>query len=763
VTALVTLASVGLTVPALARTLAKVTAADQVPTEWRDIGLIAEWLEVALPKRPRERMQWQQRKKELAAELQALDAPIREALIDDYLSRLIDRWGGAPPMAALEAPAAAAEPTSSAPEPTSPAPVPTESPVAARPAPLLFSRRIGVFAVAAATIAAAMDRLRPTRIRRSRSRETNAPVDVLASEPEALAEPEPRYLNLAVTDTAERELPQTETLLPKSAYLVQLDVGPSSEMSIVVGAEPFDVSPLKPDTPEGYWLDAVVTSADVDVEPAVCRFFLPIAGPSWVCDCRSIGHTCTPSERRAHLYVPFRTRDAGAATLRCTIYHGNHVVQSARVELTVADGGRRATAQHAEVDYTLSANFADVAALPRRDVSVLTNETLGGVHSVVIKVDGRPIPVNISEAVAGSTIRDIREQLSLITVGPDGKSPQFGSNNEKPRDELIQDLEQLATLGARLWERVTPDGGDYDYVRDKLRKRSTIQVARVQGAVFPWALVYDIGNEAFQVWERCQLLDEHDLGGMLATYPEECPFAAAHHRNVLCPYGFWGYRHLLEQPPSRPLVTNIPLRKGARAAVVWNLALDPDHVEKMSGCLTRFAVSDCDSRDDLIRAIADPLLPLVYFYCHGKTAVLANTNEALPYLEIGKNDRIAPGDFRAWADDGVWDVTYWNDVPPLVFINGCSTTAITPEGVVNFVDKLVQVGAAGVVGTEIAVAEKTAGEIGIRFYGYFAGAGGGSVGDALYRTRIDMLGKGNVSGLVYTAFCSMGLELKESA
>jgi hypothetical protein len=736
-----TFAAVGLTAPALAPELAAETAELASRANWGDTGLIAEWLEVALPEPPPERVLWEERKKQLAAELEALDEPTRDALVEEYVKRLVEYWGIQAPINEAQPPAAA--------------PPQEERPVASAPP------RGGRLAKAVAGVVEMVRsgvRLPGGYRGPPETDETGA-----TPEPEERAESAPRYLNVAVADLHECEVPKEQTLRPNTPYFAQLDVAPRSETSIVVGAQEFEVSQLEPDTHEGYWLEAVVTSADVGVEQGVHRFFLPHAGPSWVCDCSGTEHTCAPDERRPHIHVPFHTRGTGDATLRCTVYHRNHVVQSARVELVIADGTQQSHAQRAEVDYTLSAQFADVEQLPERDFGVLTNETPGG-HSVVIKVDGRAIPVNISEVVAGSAIENIRTQLSLITVGRDGTSPQFNERNEKRRDELVEDLRQLATLGARLWERVMPGGRDYEYVRERLRRRSTIQVARVQGAVFPWALVYDIANEAFADWKPCRLLDEWDKQRrVLESYPDECPFAVEHRRNVLCPYGFWGYRHLLEQPPSRALITKIPHRKGARAAVARNLALNPEHFEEIRGCLEGFIVSDCDSREDLIAAIADPLLPLVYFYCHGDTALLADTQEPLPYLEIGSHDRIAPGDFRAWADDGAWNVANWTDVPPLVFINGCSTTAITPEGVVNFVDKLVQVGAAGVVGTEINVAERTAGEIGLRFYGYLAGAEVVSVGQALHRTRIDMLSKGNVSGLAYTPFCSMDLALVQEA
>ncbi|GGV60754.1 hypothetical protein GCM10010228_08870 [Streptomyces massasporeus] len=59
--------------------------------------------------------------------------------------------------------------------------------------------------------------------------------------------------------------------------------------------------------------------------------------------------------------------------------------------------------------------------------------------------------------------------------------------------------------------------------------------------------------------------------------------------------------------------------------------------------------------------------------------------------------------------------------------------------------------AAGVVGTEIPVSQAVAAEVALSLYRRFAGPENASVGEALRKTRIDLLRKGNISGLVYTS------------
>jgi hypothetical protein len=96
----------------------------------------------------------------------------------------------------------------------------------------------------------------------------------------------------------------------------------------------------------------------------------------------------------------------------------------------------------------------------------------------------------------------------------------------------------------------------------------------------------------------------------------------------------------------------------------------------------------------------------------------------------------------------------------LLFINGCETVKLMPDDILSFVEALAGMHAAGVIGTEIPVDQTIAGEVALRFYRQFCGDAGASVGMALHRTRIDLVRKGNISGLVYTPYCSMDLALE---
>src|SRR5262249_54744423 len=143
---------------------------------------------------------------------------------------------------------------------------------------------------------------------------------------------------------------------------------------------------------------------------------------------------------------------------------------------------------------------------------------------------------------------------------------------------------------------------------------------------------------------------------------------------------------------------------------------------------------------------------VVYFYCHGRREALPGTNQEIPYLDVGVDQRIEPSDLDAWrlAD---WPPEHWRDTSPLIFINGCHTVEFTPDALMTFVDRFVNVSAAGVVGTEIAMEQSVAGEAAEVFFRYLQEPQM-TVGQALQRMRLHFLAKGNLLGLAYTPYCS---------
>jgi hypothetical protein len=96
-----------------------------------------------------------------------------------------------------------------------------------------------------------------------------------------------------------------------------------------------------------------------------------------------------------------------------------------------------------------------------------------------------------------------------------------------------------------------------------------------------------------------------------------------------------------------------------------------------------------------------------------------------------------------------------------VFLNGCGTLGFSPDALSPFIQKLVEdLGAAGVIGTEITVWEELATEVAQLFLEKFLDPECAGAGDALLDVRRSLLAKKNPLGLVYTLYAPAHLKLK---
>jgi hypothetical protein len=161
-----------------------------------------------------------------------------------------------------------------------------------------------------------------------------------------------------------------------------------------------------------------------------------------------------------------------------------------------------------------------------------------------------------------------------------------------------------------------------------------------------------------------------------------------------------------------------------------------------------------DSLEEILKALNQERLEVVYFYCHG-----GSDDRDGPYLEVGKAEPIWPPDVTAWGT--TWNETHWKETSPLIFINGCRTAALTPDVLVNFVDNFVGVYAAGVIGTEVIVHQQLANEVALEVLTRIALRN--NVGRSISEMRMHLLRKGNLLGLAYTPYCSASLALSAPA
>jgi hypothetical protein len=335
-----------------------------------------------------------------------------------------------------------------------------------------------------------------------------------------------------------------------------------------------------------------------------------------------------------------------------------------------------------------------------------------------------------------------------------------------------------------------------------LTKASVIQVTRTGPAqyVFPWALVYEYPLVSAEKWLFCPVIDEEWSPDGVRHPKEECspdgvrrPRAGIcckyhdspqfkpnvpprwHDHNILCPYGFWGLKHIIEEPSSLPakrlsLSSSLGnVRNEIRMSPNFNLAVGvtgdkdlkkriEDHLNKVKGIknLCFAPLKPADNWDTVTEMLKAP--EMVYLLCHGEYDV----DKKKPYLSVGPRDdhpshRIYPHDLSAWTRKPKPfgpDLDAWRKRGPLVFINGCHTSNIKPGQILSFVACFNTLGASGVLGTETSVKLPVAIEVAESLITKLAEPRPQpiSVGEALREIRWELANKGNMLGLAYTLY-----------
>ena len=157
-----------------------------------------------------------------------------------------------------------------------------------------------------------------------------------------------------------------------------------------------------------------------------------------------------------------------------------------------------------------------------------------------------------------------------------------------------------------------------------------------------------------------------------------------------------------------------------------------------------------ETRSDTLTMLKSTNPHLVYFYCHG------GEKEGIPFIKVGKEKEreITPDNL---FNEGIW----WEHPQPLVFLNGCHTTALEPKMGLNFVASFVKThNAAGVIGTEIAIVEQLARSFAEDCLNRYL-VEGKTIGEAVRETRLKLLKQGNPLGLIYVIYANASLRLKK--
>lgn len=600
----------------------------------------------------------------------------------------------------------------------------------------------------------------------------------------------PRYVNtcFAHQDNEHTVVNKNINLAQDTWYDLRIDIGPLSLDSVVRNPRKhrFPVEQLPP-TQDGHWLEIGAVSADFEIPQGRHHLFLPKTGPSWVCNCMpGNAHSCNDNSRQSYLFIPIKSpSSAGKANLRLGIYYNKNLVQSQKFTFEISIDEQVRKGYYATIDYTLTHQLREVDYLPPRTLNIAHNQNRDRTHTLMLNHDKDDIiGFTVTEGQMKEALDCVRTTLRNIHFEESGgtlllpevnRENRYSKSNAKPIDEFKEDLRELAIEGFRLYSclfgnKPTTEENLTESLKNTIDEPPTIQISRTGNSnfVFPWDLLYDIHLEPTNIneFKYCDLLNEWDReSSIVKNGAYRCPHESSHGKNTICPFGFWGFKYAIEQPPfveDRPLPVTIQRGKLWPEMLIGlsskptKKSLAGNHIKTVREILSDFYIFDTEKKNRLVVRMKSSQLDIIYFFGHGRYENKESPDKGITYLEMADGYTIVPEDIKTWAKYD-WPEGHWRHNSPLVLLNGCHTAELTPKALVNFVDMFARAYASGLIGTEITIAEQVAIEAAEVFLDCFKD--NAPVKAALNKMRKQFLAKGNLLGLAYTAYCSMDLTL----
>jgi hypothetical protein len=592
-----------------------------------------------------------------------------------------------------------------------------------------------------------------------------------------------RVVNLGFAETSEPLAPlqPMNPLRTDKEYLLWLEVGLPNEGSIEEMPQPLPAELL----PRGAVLKIVLYAfeGELKITPGEDIGEIKLNDDGSASVTRQPGVEAVEHAGRRRLFFPVHTpKKEGRARLRCNIYYEQVLVQSRLVTARVMRRPRpSARALRSEVDYTLSQSLGpDLAGRRPHSLSLMLNSNGDGTHA--FRFFGREDFKN-DATFDGHQLEDwIKQARGAMRRASWGDEEDWKPwkfylyAGAKSTARLKADLVNFAVRGYKFYDDVVNLlAGGADRAERVERERhltalmsepGRVQIALKQSArfVLPAAMIYDypldtgadegdfaLCDEFLRASEGEAPLEES------ACFRGRCPSRGE--LTVICPSGFWGYRHSIGLPLS------LGADRDAASALSWEGELEMSvgvstdsaftlreaHEEALRSIRRQLKWNYASTRAGVLRMLKEKRAQLVYFYCHGGVAGRD------PYIQVGEKTEkgITRDNLRAAG-------VRWDETRPLVFINGCQTAALEPGVAFEFISAFVEVaGASGVVGTEITVFEplaRTFAEECLR--PFLLGA---EIGDAVRAARLKLLKDSNPLGLVYIPYVVADLHLSEES
>jgi hypothetical protein len=582
----------------------------------------------------------------------------------------------------------------------------------------------------------------------------------------------------APTDTPAQPLDPAMPLTPGTGYHFWLEVGEPVQESIEV--TPVDIP--EEHLPSEARLQVVLFPFDdeLEIDSAADVGELQLDSDGAVRVVQQPAELPTPPpdpellERR--LFFPVRTpAREGRFHLRCNIYHRHTLIQSRLVAAQVRQEPEpQVRALQSTLDYTLSNTLGapHLSQLEPHRLSWMVNSNGDGTHNFHFLGEQ---DFKNSATFDGQELQDLIEQARQALrraawgdIGPWSKGKDYRYDGPRDVDRLKTDLIRLAIQGFRFYfvlgRRLAGGLAQLRSLDELMRQTGLVQIAFKQSPrhILPAAMIYDYTLETnipFEDYELCEAFGE----ALEAEAPLEesrcfqgdCPSRGQ--ETVVCPSGFWGYRHNLGLPVSIAGAPDVPTTLSYEEAPQFtvNVSTDPDftlreaHEQALQALTPKPGWHYADTREEVRQLLTGTQPHIVYFYCHG------GVSGSMPYLLCGPPDArgITPDNLFAWK-------VQWDAPRPLVFINGCHTTALEPEEALHFVSSFVELAqASGVIGTEITVFEPLASAFAEACLRRFLA--GEPIGAAVRKSRLKLLKDGNPLGLVYIPYVMADLKLSQ--
>jgi hypothetical protein len=598
-----------------------------------------------------------------------------------------------------------------------------------------------------------------------------------APEPEPVTEILPaataRVVNtgFASADHPAQPLDPALTLARGASYLFWLDIGPpvarSGERTPV--DLPWHELPPSPELTvavfsltAGYEGFALGSDADVGT--------LVVATSGKVEVGRQPGPDDDPIARTRLLFPVRAPLVETDAQLRCNIYCRGTLVQSRIVTARIRSERGREDGPGFEsvLDFTLAPALDPIhlSELPEPTLTVLLNKSAATHDFTFYGAGGFKSQSSFDVLEIQDLIASARRGLRRAAWGDEEEWREDRAylylRDDDP-DRLRRDLVELAKRGFRFYASIADrlaGGEDAFELSDRLARPGSIQIASVESPrhILPAALLYDyLGFDSTQPADAYTLcprfvraLEAGEELEEVECFSGECESRGQ--AKVVCPSGFWGYRHRLGMPVSVADAPDSPvsiLYDERGPSVVLAASTDFELLASHTEAVTRLCpgLLTATTRAETLELMRRAGIHLLYFYCHG------GVQDRVPFLKVG-----GPSERGITGDLLFSERIRWSSPRPLVFINGCRTTALEPETAIELVSSLVRrAHASGVIGTEITVFEPLARDFAEAYLQRFLS--GATVGEAVRGARLALLARGNPLGLAYIPFALESLRL----